>query len=390
MGETRWLRWFGPGLIALAALGLVGAATAGAGTGVTPPSSAASACADPPTGAIAMSGGPATISLADGSATPWFRLDPVIDRDGALAGQRLALGLDGVASARTLDLPAESFAAGPFGRVVLVGADDGTSSTVRLLDVSAGCTWPIATEQDVIRRATLDRGGSAIYEMRVDRRTRADLGIWLQPIGGGLPARQVLGAPPADGRFGRTWSTELSWDLRGDRLAVQSCGDVACRTRVVDPSGGPTGTLDAPDLGGLIGLDGDRLVTYAACRGLPCPIVSTDLGTGARTMLVPEAGPAVVVATDDGARLVAETGFGDARALRSVTLDGGGADDLGRIPDDLALQAGAAVAGSATELPPGWVLLAPYGRMPADGSTAGSRLRHLPDGATVPLAEAAR
>ncbi len=386
MVEARWLRWFGPGFVAVAALALVGAATVGAGT----PSSAPSACSGSPAGRIATSRGPDVVALADGSAAPWFRLDPVLDRAGALAGQRLALGLDGVPGVRTLDLPAESFAAGPFGRVVLVGADDGVISTLRLLDVAAGCAWPIATERNVIRRATVDRDRSAIYEMRVDRATRADLGIWLRPISGGSPARQVLAAPEPDGRFGQTWSTEFRWDLAGDRLAVQSCGDVACRTRIVDPAGGPARVLDAPDLGTLIGVDGDTLVTYGACRGFPCPIVSTDLETGARTVLDASAGPAVVVATTDGARLVDEVATGAGRGLRSVPVDGGDAVDLGSIPDDLGLGADAVLAGSATELPTGWVLLTPDGRMPADGSSATSRLRHIPDGATVPLAEAAR
>jgi hypothetical protein len=149
-------------------------------------------------------------------------------------------------------------------------------------------------------------------------------------------------------------------------------------------------TLDAPDLGSVIGLDGDRLVTYMACRGLPCPIVSTDLGTGTRTILSPAAGPAVVVDTADGARLVNEIPVGGERVLRSVRIGGGDAVDLGPLPDGLALAAGAAVAGSATELSAGWVLLAPDGRLPADGSSAASRLRHVPDGATVPLAEATR
>jgi len=389
MVEARWLRWAGPGLVALCALGLVGSSTVGAGTG-TETTSPTTACVGSPAARIATPRGAAVASLADGSAAPWFRLDPILDRDGALAGQRLALGLDGVPGARTVDLPAESFAAGPFGRVVLVGTDDGVSSSLRLLDVAADCAWAVATERTVIRRATIDRTGSAVYEMRVDRATRADLGIWLRPISGGLPARQVLAAPTSDDRFGRTWATELTWDLDGNLLAVQSCGDVACRTRIVDPAGGPIMMLDAPDLGSLIGLAGDRLVTYAACRGLPCPIVSTDLGTGTRTTLSLAAGPAVVVDTVDGARLVSEVPVGDERALSSVSIDGGDAVDLGLIPDGLGLEADEAFAGSATELSAGWVLLAPEGRIPADGSVGTSRLRHVPDGATVLLAEATR
>jgi hypothetical protein len=82
-------------------------------------------------------------------------------------------------------------------------------------------------------------------------------------------------------------------------------------------------TLDAPDLGLLIGLDGYRVVTYGACRGFPCPIVSSDVRSGRRQVLAKEAGPAVVVGTDEGVRVVHEHGTPAGRALRSVLLDGG-------------------------------------------------------------------
>jgi hypothetical protein len=226
--------------------------------------------------------------------------------------------------------------------------------------------------------------------MRVDRSTRADQGIWLRPIDGRLPTRQVLPPPAADGRFGGTWSTEFAWDLAGDRLAIQSCGDVACRTRILDPDGGPMAMLDAPDLGALVGVDGDRVVTYGACRGLPCPIVSTDLGTGLRLTLEPAAGPAVLVMTPDGSRLVGETDAATGRVLHAIDLDGGPAMDLGPLPDGLGLQASPAQMGAATRLPTGWVLLAPNGRMPSDGRSVDARLRHVPDGVTVPLDEATR
>ncbi len=318
MVEARWLRWFGPGLVALGAVGLVGSTTLGAGTRTWGPG----VCSGSPAARAAVAHDPAAADPAQVRGAPWFRLDPILDRGGALAGQRLAVGLEGDPGARVLDLPAESFAAGPFGRIVLIGSDDGVRSTLRALDVAGGCAWPIATESSVIRRATIDPAGTAIYEMRVDRATRADQGIWLRPMDGRLPARQVLPAPAADGRFGRTWSTELTWDLAGDRLAVQSCGDVACRTRVLDPDGGPLVMLDAPDLGALVGIDGDRIVTYGACRGFPCPIVATDLGTGRRLTLEPGAGRAVLVATPDGARLVDEVDADGARVLHSVALDG--------------------------------------------------------------------
>src|SRR6188768_2499376 len=102
MVESRWLRWVGPGVVALGAVGFIASTTLGAvGRPWVP-----SACAGPPADRIAAA------------------------RDGTLSGQRLTLGLDGQRTARALDLAAEAFAAGPFGDVVLVGSDDGTASRV--------------------------------------------------------------------------------------------------------------------------------------------------------------------------------------------------------------------------------------------------------------------
>jgi hypothetical protein len=148
--------------------------------------------------------------------------------------------------------------------------------------------------------------------------------------------------------------------------------------------------LDKPDLGLLVGFDGDLVVTYGACRGMPCAIVSTDLATGERHVLDADGGPALLVATADGVRLIHETRLEMRRGLRSVALDGSTALDLGPLPDGLSPQLPAAYAGAATRLPPGWVLLAPAGRLPAEPTTPGPLLRRIPDGLTVPLDEATR
>jgi len=202
--------------------------------------------------------------------------------------------------------------------------------------------------------------------------------------------QRVLGGLPPDGRFGRTFSTEFTWDVAGDRLAVQSCGELSCRIRVISPRGGPVVTLDSPDLGTLVGLDGDRAVTYQACRGLPCPIVSTDLRTGDRRLLADAAGLAVIIPSSEGTRLVHETGGGSNRVLRSVGADGTRPSELGSVPDELRLHPSAIRSGTATTLPAGWVLLAPDGRLPADPGSDRPQLRHVPDGSTVPLDEALR
>ena len=147
MVESRWLRWIGPGVVAIGAVGLVASATAGAAVRPWAPR----ACAGPP-GAIAAAAGDARpADLRDLASAPWFRQDPVVDGGGDLRGQRVAIGLDGDRLVRSMDLPAESFAAGPFGRIVLVGSDDGTASRLVAVDVAGGCSWPIAEERDVIR-----------------------------------------------------------------------------------------------------------------------------------------------------------------------------------------------------------------------------------------------
>lgn len=386
MVESRWLRWIGPGLVALGAVGLIASTTAGAG----PRTWAPRACAGQPSERVAAARDAAPITPADLAAAPWFRLDPVAASDGSLLGQRLGLGRFGDPLIRALDLPAESFAAGPFGRIVLAGSDDGSTSRLEMVDIAAGCSWAIASEGAVIRRATIDRSGSAIYEMRVDRATRADLGVWRRRVDGNAVPIRILDPIASDARFGRTFSTEFAWDLDGSRLAVQSCGEFACRTRLLDPGSGTAQLLDDPDLGLLVGVDGDSIVTYAECHGLPCPVVSTDIATGWRRIVADAAGAATLVRSADGTRLVHEMPTGTGTRVRSVALDGGAPLTDSAIAADVHLAGTPLSAGSATRVPAGWVLLAPDGRLPLDPTDHRPQLRRIQDGATVRLDEATR
>ena len=384
--ESRWLRWIRPGVIALGAVGLIASTALGAGQRPWTPR----ACDGDTSDRIAAAGYAGPLGLGDLRLEAWFRLDPRLDRDGALQGQRLALGTDGDRSSRIMDLPPESFAAGPFGRIVLVGTDDGTTSRLEAIDVAAGCSWAVAEETAVIRRATIDPAGESMYETRVDRATRADLGVWVRALDGATPARRILDPLGADDRFGRTFSTEFAWDVSGGALGVQSCGESACRTRVMDPAGGARRTVAEPDLGTLVGLGGDVLVTYAACPGFPCPIVAVNLATGTRTILTERGAVAIVITTPDGPRLVYESVDDPGIALRSVALDGSSPSDLGRLPDGLRLHAIPGIAEAATRVPSGWVLLASNGRLSFSGPDAQTRLRHVPDGTTVQLHEVVR
>lgn len=387
MVEHRWLRAIGPGVVALGAIVVIGSAAGAARERVWTPLG----CTGGLAANVGAVRGAETAAPGDLAIGAWMRLDPTLDADGALVGQRLSMGMHQGSSDWVMELPAESFAAGPFGHVLLVGADDGTVSRLSTIDVATGCAAPLAQETDVIRRATIGPDGRTVFESRVDRATRRDLGVWRRPLEASQPATRVLDALPADSRFGRTWSTEFTWSLEGDRLAIQSCGGVACRTRVIDPTPGgrPTRMVADPALGPLVGLAGDRVITYGACRGLPCPIVSVDVDSGDQTPLDQAAGLAVLVATGPGPRVVHESGGSSDRRLRSVALDGGSAVDVGAIPMGLRLTPDGSRSGSAAHLPTGWVLLSPDGRLPPGAPAAGPRLtlRHVPDGRSVPIDE---
>jgi hypothetical protein len=371
MVESRWFRRAGPAVAALAAVVVIASSTLGAPARTWVPE--------------ACSGAPRVGSSATGA---WYRLDPLLDA-GVRVGQRLAVGRAGDRGARQLDLDAESFAAGPVGGTILVGTDDGRRSRLSLIDVARACAWAVAESLDVIRAAALAPDGIALFEYRVDRRTRVDLGLWQRPLDGSTPATRVLLPIVADARFGPTWLTDLSWSDDGRALAVQSCGEVACRVRVLDPVIGDVRLVADPDLGDIVGVAGDRLVAHGACRGLPCPLVSVDLRDGSTTVLDHAAGQAVLSRDADGRPVVIHEVGAAGRTLRIVGLDGQHPEALDSDPDGRRLVAGPARSGGAAETAAGWILFAPDGRLPVDGAVR-PVLRHVPDGRTVPFDEVSR
>ncbi len=372
--ETQWVRRIGPGIATLGAMVVVAATTVGADTRSWSP---------PPCG-----GSPGVIVQADrDDAGAWFQADPLIV-DGSRAGTALAIGIDG-ASARVLTLPSESFAAGPYGDMILVGSDDGRTSSLMLLDATLGCAWSVGASSDVIRRASLAPDGQTIYEMRVARATRADLGIWRRSVDGRTKPTRILAPLPSDDRFGRTFSTGLTWSADGRVLAVRSCGELACRIRVLDPVTGVHRVLADPTLGDIVGLTADRVVARGACRGLPCPVMSVPIDGGDATLLEGEAGLATMTTLDDGTSLVVmEVGRGEL-ALRAATLDGTTSTDMGPLADGRRLVPPADSAGRSDTLPPGWVAIV-LADSNAGGTPSPAEARHVPDGRTVALDEVPR
>ncbi|HXI46016.1 MAG TPA: hypothetical protein VNH13_06920 [Candidatus Acidoferrales bacterium] len=254
-----------------------------------------------PSGLSACAARPETGPGAAAAPGSFFKLQPALDANGVLAGQRLFVGRGGVITG-SATLAAESAASGPVGGVVAVTEDDGTQSTVKLVAAGTGCASVVHTSASVIRRAIIDPvDGSLLFHL-VDRASRADLGIWRLAAPGGAPLR-VVEPLPAGLVEGPVWATDLRLDQAGRFLAVQSCVDRACVTRLVDLAapGSPPALLRGKSQGPLLGFAGGRLVTWAACDGLPCGLLSWDPASGSATQLV---GDAVAAGLTAGGRLV--------------------------------------------------------------------------------------
>ena len=371
MVESRWFRRAGPAVAALGGIALIATTTLGAPVRAWIPE--------------ACPGVPRIGAPAPGS---WYRIDPVLDA-GARTGQRVVVGRAGERGTRALDLDAESFAAGPFGGRTLVGTDDGRRSRLSLVDAAQGCAWPLAEASDVIRTATLAPDGASLFEFRVDRQTRTDLGVWRRALDGSAAPSRVMAPIATDARFGPTWATDVLWSEDGRSLAVQSCGEISCRVRILDTHDGSVRLVADPALADVVGLDQDRLVAHGSCRGLPCPLLSVDTTTGFTLVLDPAAGQAVLSRDADGRTVVVHEVRAGGDRLRLVGLDGRGAQLLDGDPQGRRLVAAPARSGSAAEHAPGWLLFGPDGRLPIDGSLP-PILRHVPDGRAVQLDEVSR
>jgi hypothetical protein len=264
-----------------------------------------------------------------------------------------------------------------------MGSDDGAVSRLRLIDPIAGCAMDVATEADVVRSGLLTLDGRAIVEHRVDRATRADLGVWERSLAGGA-GRRILGPLDVDAAYGPTFVTELAWGTDG-RLVVMSCGQERCRARIVDPA--TRGVRQVADVGPLVGLSGDSLVVHEACGGLPCPIDAIDLVTGRRTTLQASAGPAML-ADPARDRLVAESA--DGTRLTTSGLGGDGPTELAHVPQGYGLQLTASRSGAGLAMPDGWVALVPGGRVPLDVSGGQVRFVDPASGREASLEEVSR
>ena len=213
MVEHRWLRAIGPGVIALGAVVAIGSSTQAARDRPWTPL----ACDGGVGARVAAAGEARAATVADlgAVAVDAPRSDP---RRGRRTGRPAPVDGHRRTQVRrgSSDSPAESFAAGPFGRLLLVGADDGVASRA----LHHRRRRPAAPRQsaeaaDVIRRATIGPGGDASSRAASTGRrgptSASGDGRSTDPGRRRAPWRRS----PADGRFGPTWSTEFTLVARG-------------------------------------------------------------------------------------------------------------------------------------------------------------------------------
>ena len=278
-----------------------------------------------------------TDAVASGRPAPgaWWKSVDQVDAAGLLQGRLLFVGLGGGAGARR-SLPEESSASGPVGGVVVVTSDDGGRSQIRLVSAVAGCDILVDERADVVRSAILDPADGAVYAHVVARDGRADLGTFrISPPGSGTAEARLVAPPlPKDlaGRLGIVFGTVLRLDRAGTHLAVQSCTDLSCLTRVFDlrQAGAEPAIVKSTQQGPLLGFAAAELVTWSACSGSPCPVLAWNIGTGRPRSLVTSASSAAL--TGDGRRLVALLTDGGGTRPVEVDTASGRATGLTAIP----------------------------------------------------------
>lgn len=388
MTLRRRIDTLGPPLLAAAAVAVIvapalaGPASSRVLSGYAPIRSASGPAALPTChpGARAGTGEVATVRGA-----AWYRLDPILDAAGGLDGQRLVVGRVGHRGGFELPLSVESFASGPAGGRILVGSDDGRRSIVRIVNAARRCAAVVHEGRELIRRAVLDALGGGIVEFRLDRTTRADLGVWSRPADGAKPTRLLEPLVPSD-RIGRVFATGLSWSTDGRRLVVSSCGEAACVARILDRASGRVTTVDDPRIGEVIGLVGDDFVAYGGCSGLPCDIVAMDLRTGGVRGIATLAGLAAM-SLDRKAGVVAFEDYAARGHIRVVRLDGVALRTLA-LEKGLRLVPNPDRALAAIELPTGVLALA-QGSRPSR-ALAPATFISLADGRRLTAAEVVR
>jgi hypothetical protein len=238
-----------------------------------------------------------------------------LNTQGELVGRSLT-AQSGTNAPLSVALPVESFVGRPSGDLVVYTRHAPTTgSEVRALNPLTRCDVRLATPAEIVRSAVLDKTATALFVHSVTRAARADAGVIRYELQSGSSA-QVISPVQPSAEVGQIFGTDLRWSVDGKSLAVQSCGFSACLTRVLDLWTGSIAEYAAAGQGGFVALSAEHLVTYAACGGLPCDVLSTDLDTGAVVVLATNAIDVSTAASGSTAMLTIQTTAGEIEVVQ--------------------------------------------------------------------------
>ena len=276
---------------------------------------------------------------------------------------RLRVGtLDGPVTAE-LRLAEEAFASGPFGMDVLVGQDDGSSSSLMLVSAVDGSTSDLFSTSDLIVMATLRGDGGAVYYVPVDRGSGADRGLWRFSLDNG-EEQQVSEGPIAAAAhdFATVW--QMQWSAGGETLVSQACRQSRCRELAYRPRDGRTSESTSSE---MIGVTDTEYLVYADRSS--AKVLAIDLESGDSRTVGDADGAAVLVAAAGAWYVVHEPNLTEPRAytLAVVSVEDGR-------PRTLIEQAGTQATDArilpshnrtdlGAEVPDGWIL-----RWPPEGT----------------------
>ncbi len=222
-----------------------------------------------------------------------------LGKRGEVTG-RLLTGRTANGASVSFGMPTESNVSEPVDDLVIYTTYTASvGSQVRALDLVTGCDALLASPSEIVRSASLDPTGRFLYVHSVKKSGRADAGVVRVDLASGQSA-QIVEALRPNQRLGPIFGTELHWSADGSALAVQSCGMNECLTRTLDVTNGRVKTFDEPDQGAFVALSEEHLVTYAACHGLPCDLVSADLATGEVRVLATDTFEAIIASAPGG------------------------------------------------------------------------------------------
>ncbi len=357
MSRSRWVALLGPPLFIVLATGTA--------TLVVDPVSRADAQALPVPGAVVACGPAGSANTSEAAVPPgaWWRSIPDLDEMGSLFGWTLTMGSpDG--DVLEIALPPASIVSGPARGRVIVSADDEGRSAILMVDVAGACTRTFDLGSAIARHAIADPEGDGALVHLLARDSRADLGVWRVAADGSAP--QLVLAPIAaeilrTAGIERVWATTLRASLDGRRLGVQSCDPEACATRIVNLESGAITTLDG-EHGSLVGIAGSRVVTMAACHGLPCPVLVWNAQGRGHSNVEPAATGAAM--SPDGRLVVAIRDADGGSTAYTIDLQNGRRSPAGALGAGALLRGGVA-ATSGLETAPNAVEISQAGEQPA-------------------------